>query len=298
MDLGERVIELKEEKNAVILAHNYQLPEIQKVADHIGDSLELARVAVKSNADVIIFAGVDFMAETAAVLNPNKKVIVPCREAKCPMAQQLPAEMVRMAKEEYQAPFVMYVNSYVEAKVEADICCTSANAAEVVGKLDSDTILLGPDANLAWYAAKRTGKRVVAVPHNGYCYVHKAFSVGDVLNARKRWPDAEIMVHPECNPDVLRAADFVGSTSQMYSHAKKTDADIVVVGTEIGLVERMRREIDGKEFHPLKEVVCGDMKKNTIEKLFEVLLKETNVVNVEREVARKAGRAIRRMMEL
>ncbi len=298
MDLLERIVELKEEKNAVILAHNYQLPEIQKVADHIGDSLELARIAVKSGAEIVLFAGVDFMAETVAILNPRKKVIVPCRDARCPMAQQLPVEMVRRAKEEYQVPFVMYVNSYAEAKAEADVCCTSSNAAEVVGKLDSDTILLGPDANLAWHAAKCTGKRVVAVPGDGYCYVHKAFAWEDVLKARKRWPDAEIIVHPECDPDVQRAADFVGSTSQMYSHAKKTDADIVIVGTEIGLIERMRREIDGKEFYPLREVVCRDMKKNTVEKLFEALLKETNVVNVGREVARRARRAIKRMMEL
>ncbi len=298
MDLLERVAELKEEKNAVILAHNYQLLEIQEVADHIGDSLELARTAMKCKAEIIVFAGVDFIAETAAILNPDKKVIVPCRDAECPMARQLPAEMVRMAKQKYYAPFVMYVNSYAEAKAEADICCTSANAARVVEKLDSETVLLGPDANLAWHAAERTGKRVVAVPHDGYCYVHRAFSAEDIVNARRKWPDAEIMVHPECNPDVQKAADFVGSTSQMYERAKKTDADVVVVGTEIGLIERMRREIDGKEFYPLREVVCRDMKKNTLERLFNALLNETNVVNVEKEIAGRAEKAIRRMVEL
>ncbi len=226
----EEVLKLKEEKGIAILAHNYQAPEVQQVADYVGDSLELARIATRIKAETILFAGVDFMAETVAILNPDKKVIVPSRDAICPMARQLPADMVSREKERSGAPFVIYVNSYAEAKARADVCCTSANAAEIVEKLDSDTVLLGPDANLAWYAARCTGKRVIPIPHDGYCYVHRAFSVEDVLKARKQWPDAEIIVHPECKPEVQKLADFVGSTSQMYAHAKKTDADTLIVG--------------------------------------------------------------------
>jgi len=295
----KEILKMKEKKNAVILAHNYQIPEIQEVADFIGDSLELAREAMKIKADLIVFCGVDFMAETAAILNPDKKVVVPTTEAKCPMAEQLPAEMVKDVKRKYpDIPFVIYVNSYATAKAEADICCTSANVAKIVEKIDSDTVFLGPDANLAWFAKNRTGKNVISVPSDGYCYVHKMFTVDHIRKARKNYPDAVIIVHPECDPDVQKLADYIGSTSQMVEFVRKCDYDKIVVGTEIGLIERMKREFPEKEFIPLCEAICESMKLNNLENLLNALKYEHNVVKLPEDVMERARKSIKRMIDL
>ncbi len=295
--LQEEILRLKERKNAVILAHNYQIPEIQEIADFIGDSLELARMATKTDVDIIVFCGVDFMAETAAILNPDKNVVIPSLEAKCPMAAQLPPELVRKTKNERpDVPFVIYVNSYAASKAEADICCTSANADKIVKKIDADIAFLGPDANLAWFAEIRSGKKVIPVPENGYCYVHKMFRVEDIKKARKEYPNATIIVHPECDPEVQERADFVGSTSQMLKFAKESDSNIIVVGTEIGLIERLKREIPEKEFVPLRVIVCDAMKKNNLENLFLALKNGANVVKLPEEVIERAKVPIKRMM--
>ncbi len=298
-ELQKEIIKLKEDKNAVILAHNYQIPEIQEIADFVGDSLELAKEATKTDSDIIVFCGVDFMAETAAILNPNKKVIVPSMDAKCPMAAQLPAELVRETKAKNpDIPFVIYVNSYASAKAEADVCCTSANVVKVIERLDSDTVFLGPDANLAWFAETRTGKKVIPVPNDGFCCVHKVFSVEHVEEMRKKYPDAVIIVHPECDPEVQQKADYVGSTSQMLKFAKECDYEKIIVGTEIGLIERMRREIPDKTFIPLYKVVCRSMKLNTLENLLDALEFETNVVKLPEDIAEGARKAIKRMVEI
>ncbi len=295
--LEKEILKLKDNKNAVILAHSYQRPEIQEIADFVGDSLELAKAAKKTDADVIVFCGVDFMAETAAILNPDKTVLIPSRNATCPMASQLSAELVRRVRDANpEVPFVAYVNSCASVKAEADVCCTSANAAGVVDRLDSETVFLGPDANLAAFAERRTGKRVIAVPENGFCYVHKAFSVADVRSAREKYPDAAVIVHPECDPEVQREADYVGSTSQMLDFAEKCDYETIVVGTEIGLVERMRREISDKTFVPLRRSVCREMKLTSLKNLLEALQFERYVVSVPDDVAAKARRSIERMM--
>jgi quinolinate synthase len=296
MDLKREILRLKEDKNAVILAHNYQNAEIQEIADFVGDSLELARAAAKTKANILVFCGVDFMAESAAVLNPDKLVLIPSRDARCPMAAQLLPERIREAKK--SAEFVIYVNSYAASKAEADICCTSANVAKVVESLKSEKVMLGPDANLAWFAARQTGKEVVAVPSHGYCYVHKVFRIEDVRAVRSEHPDAKIIVHPECDPEVQLAADFVGSTSQMYSYAEESDAEKIVVGTEIGLIERMQREIEGKKFLPLRHATCIEMKLNTLERVHDVLLNEKNVVRIDEEVAKGARKSIERMLEV
>lgn len=294
-ELQKEIIKLKEDKNAVILAHNYQIPEIQEIADFIGDSLELAREATKTDSDIIVFCGVDFMAETAAILNPDKKVIVPSMDARCPMAAQLPAKLVKEVKTKNpDIPFVIYVNSYASAKAEADVCCTSANVAKVVEKLDSDVVFLGPDANLAWFAENRTGKKVIPVPHDGYCYVHKMFSVEHVKEMRKKHPDAVIIVHPECDPEVQKKADYIGSTSQMLKFAKECDYEKIIIGTEIGLIDRMRREIPDKSFIPLHKVVCRSMKLNTLENLLNALKFESNVVKLPEDIVERARKAIKR----
>jgi quinolinate synthase len=299
--MQKEIEKLKEQKNAILLVHNYQRSEIQEIADFIGDSLELAQMAAKTKADVIVFCGVDFMAETAAILNPDKKVLIPSNEARCPMAAQLPAEMVRKAKSKANAnamPFVIYVNSLAEAKAEADVCCTSANAARIVEALDAEMVFLGPDANLAWFAEQKSGKRVVAVPGNGYCYVHKYFKKEDVLRARKEHPDAVVVVHPECNPDVQLLSDYVGSTSQMLRYAREVKASKIVVGTEMGLIERMRRENPGKKFIPLREAICKEMKMHTLKRVRDVLRHEINQVFVEEDIAKRALKAVKRMLEI
>jgi quinolinate synthase len=297
--LHEKILNIKEEKNAIILSHNYQIPELQEIADFVGDSLELARIAMKTRADLIVFCGVDFMAETAAILNSDKKVVVPTFDARCPMAAQLSSEMVRNAKlKNPEVPFVIYVNSYAEAKAEADVCCTSANADKVVAKLRSDDVLLGPDANLACYAGMKTGKNVIPVPENGYCCVHRAFKVEHIQKARELYPDAVVIVHPECDPEVQLKADFVGSTSQMLDFAKRTDCEKIVVGTEFGLIHRMRREIPDKTFIPLHHSVCRNMKKNNLENLLHAIEKESNTVKLPREVVEKARKPIKRMVRV
>jgi quinolinate synthase len=297
--LQEEIVGLKEKKNAILLAHNYQRREIQEIADFVGDSLELARKATKVDGDIIVFCGVDFMAETASILNPDKKVLIPSIEARCPMAAQLPTEIVRKAiKSEPDVPFVIYVNSLAEAKAEADVCCTSANVAKVVEALDSEKVFLGPDANLAWFAEQRSGKKVVAVPENGYCYVHKYFKKDDVLRLRNKYPNAAIIVHPECDPEIQLLADYVGSTSQMVKYAKETKAEKIVVGTEIGLIDRMKKENPEKTFIPLHDAICREMKMNSLEKIRDVLKYEKNVVRVPEKIAEKALKAVERMLEI
>ncbi len=289
-NLVKEIIRLKKEKNAVILAHSYQRLEIQKIADFVGDSLELSVMASKTDADVIIFCGVDFMAETAAILNPEKTVLIPV-EAKCPMASQLNAEMVDKAKEN-GLPFVAYVNTYAEVKAEADICCTSANVVRVVKSLNSDEVLLGPDRNLAWFAEWKTKKRVIPVPEGGHCYVHVQFDRSDVIRAKAK--GVPIIVHPECNPEVQLLSDYIGSTSQMVEFVRKHGS--AVIGTEIGLIERLKAE--GYRVDPLKCVICREMKMNTLRDVLRALREERNVVEVPSDVARKAKRAIERMMEI
>ncbi|MDD1757589.1 MAG: quinolinate synthase NadA, partial [Methanotrichaceae archaeon] len=214
---------LKKERNAIILAHNYQVSSVQNVADFVGDSLELSRTAANINCDVVIFCGVDFMAETAAILSPQKIVILPEPTANCPMAQMITADQLKNARELYpDAAVVCYVNSTAEVKAESDICCTSANAVSVVNSLSQKQVIFVPDENLARYVAKYTNKDIV--PWNGYCYVHSRFKPEEVLEARRLHPNAEVLVHPECVPEVIDLADYVYSTSGMGKHAKACKA--------------------------------------------------------------------------
>lgn len=295
----EEIIKLKKEKNAVILAHNYQILEIQELADFVGDSLELSRAAADTDAEILVFCGVDFMAETASILNPNKKVIIPSKSAICPMAAQLSPDMIRTAKaKEKGFPFITYVNSSAECKAEADVCCTSSNAAQVVKALKSEGVLLGPDANLAEFAEERSGKRVIPIPEKGYCYVHKAFEEEDINEARRMHPKAEIVVHPECNSSVQKKADYVGSTSQMMKYVGDSPSNEFVIGTEIGLVERLRRDYPQKTIYPLKESICLEMKMNTVEKLLNALKNEEFVVKVPEEIAKRAFKSVKRMLEI
>lgn len=298
MNLIDEIIKLKEERNAIILAHNYQLPEVQDVADFLGDSLELARKATKVDADVIVFAGVDFMAETAKILNPDKTVLLPVRGATCAMANMLKVEHILEARKRYpNAPVVLYVNTTAEAKAHADVTVTSANAAEIVEKLDADTVIFGPDNNLAYYVAKRTGKRIIPIPEGGHCYVHRKFTLEDVERARRLYPKAKLMVHPECNPEVQEEADLIVSTGGMVRNACQHDEWVVF--TEREMCYRLQKLYPGKKFHPAREdAFCIGMKAITLRHLYESLRDMKHRVEVPGEIAKRARRAIERMLEL
>ncbi|AAL82101.1 quinolinate synthase [Pyrococcus furiosus DSM 3638] len=297
-ELKKEIERLKKERNAIILAHNYQLPEVQDVADFVGDSLELARKATKVDADVIVFAGVDFMAETAKILNPDKIVLIPNKRATCAMANMLKVKHILEAKKKYpNAPVVLYVNSTAETKAYADVTVTSANAVDIIRKLDSDVIIFGPDKNLAHYVAKVTGKTIIPIPPEGHCYVHKKFTIEDVERAKKLHPNAKLMVHPECNPEVQEHADIIVSTGGMIRRACEWDEWVVF--TEREMVYRLSKLYPNKKFYPAKEdAVCVGMKAITLQHVYESLRDMKYEVTVPEEIAEKARKAIERMLEM
>jgi quinolinate synthase len=296
--LIEEINRLKEERNAIIMAHNYQLPEVQDIADFLGDSLELARKAVNIDTDVIVFAGVDFMAETAKILNPEKTVLLPTSGATCEMANMLRPEHIIEVKKRYpDAPVVLYVNSTAACKALADVTVTSANAAEVVSKLDSDVVIFGPDKNLGYYVAKMTGKRIIPVPQDGHCYVHRKFTLEDVERARKLYPNAKLMVHPECEPEVQEEADVIASTGGMIRHAPEWDEWVVF--TERDMTYRLQKLYPDIKFHPAREdALCLGMKAITLKDVYEALRDMKYKVEVPGEISEKARRAIERMLEM
>jgi quinolinate synthase len=299
-EMKDAILKLKDEHNAAILAHNYQREEIQLLADYIGDSLDLARYCARVDADLIVFCGVDFMAETAVLLNPHKTVLIPDPEARCPMAAQLPAQLVREAKQKHpNAAMVLYVNTLAEARAEADVTCTSANAPLVVNALDEGEILFGPDRNLAWFVQQRSDKKIIPLPDRGYCYVHRMFSPADIMLLKERYPDAEVLVHPECDPEVQKLASHICSTSQILLRAKASPAKQFIIATEVGLVERLRREFPDKEFIPaLETAICEQMKRHNLEKLYFALRDKKHVVCVPQKIAARARAATERMLEI
>ena len=300
MSLVDKIAELRKKKNAVILAHNYQRPEIQDIADYVGDSIELSRKAMEEDAEMIVFSAVDFMAESAAILNPRKKVLLPSLGARCPMAQMLTVEEIRRWKVRYPTvPVVLYVNTRAEAKAECDICCTSANAVEVVESLDSDTVLLGPDRNLAEYVQRKTGKTVIPIPEWGFCPTHLLFQVEDIQVLKAQHKGAAVMVHPECTLEVQQMADFVGSTSQMCKYARQSSAKTFIVGSEEGILHRLKKENPGKRFVLGYEgAVCPNMKLNTLDRIYLSLKEEKHAIVVPESVAAKARKALQRMFEV
>jgi quinolinate synthase len=301
MTLNDKIRKLKKDKKAVILAHNYQRPEIQDIADYVGDSIELSRKAAEENeAEMIVFSAVDFMAESAAILNPEKKVLLPSLGARCPMAQMLTVNEIKRWKVLYPlAPVVLYVNTLASAKAYCDICCTSANAVEVVNSVNADTVLFGPDRNLAEHVQRKTGKTVIAIPETGFCPTHVLFQPEDVQLLKTQYPDAVSMVHPECTVEMQNVADFIGSTSQMCKYAKQSNAKTFIVATEKGLLHRLRKENQGKKFVlAYEDAVCPNMKLNTLERLYTSLKEAKYIVTVPEAVAKKARNALERMFEL
>jgi len=318
----DEILRLKEQRRAIIIAHNYQREEVQEIADFTGDSLELSREAAKVDCDVIVFCGVNFMAESASILSPDKVVLLPELDANCPMADMIRVSGVRKVwksfpgyeeqptfvfpheftlldmKEKYPGvPVVTYVNTTANVKAESDICCTSANVVKVVESADSDTVICVPDRNLSAWAQKNTGKKIIT--WDGFCHVHDRVRAEDVERARAEHPDAVVMAHPECRLEVLELADHVTSTSGMLRYARQSDAKEFIVGTEVGLLYRLRKENPDKIFHPLrKDMICPNMKKTRLESVLRALKDMTHEVKVPEDIRVRAVKALDRMLEV
>jgi len=296
-NLQDRILKLKSERQAIILAHNYQPPDIQDIADLTGDSLELSRQAASTTAEVIVFCGVAFMAETAAVLNPDKTVILPRLEAGCPMAEMITAEdMFAIKREHPGVPVVTYVNSTAAVKAESTICCTSANSIRVVESFrDADTIYMTPDQNLAKYTAKHTRKKI----HywHGYCPIHHNLSAQQVRYRKEEHPGAIFLAHPECRPEVLDLADVVQSTSGMLRYVNESPHRSFIIGTEEGILYPMRQQNPDKSFYPASDnLICPDMKKITLADVFRSLETLQPRVTVPEEIRQKAIKAVEKML--
>ena len=296
MNYAEEIRRLAEEKGALILVHNYESAEVQDVADICGDSLELARKAKEADAKTLVICGVYFMAETAKILSPEKTVLIPRPDAGCALADQLTPEMVREAKSKHPgAPFVVYVNSSAATKAECDITCTSANAADVVRSLKEDVVLFGPDANLAaWVRKNVPEKTIITVPEDGGCPVHHKVTVEEIEAARKQFPNATVICHPECSPAVQEASDMIGSTGYMIRNCGEEKEWIIV--TENGILHPLSKHSPETVFHGI-EAVCESMKLITLKDLYETLAESKNEVIVEKETADRARNAIERMIE-
>ena len=296
-ELIEKISALKRERNAVILVHNYQLGEVQDIADFVGDSLELSQNAAKTGADVIVFCGVHFMAETASIICPDKVVLLPDINAGCPMANMITAESLRAKKKEHpQAVVVCYINSSAAVKAESDICCTSANAVELVESLHAREILFIPDQYLGHYVSARTGKKMILWP--GFCPTHARITPERIQELRQEYPQAKVVVHPECTPGVIALADEVASTSGMCRYARREEVKEMVVGTEVGLIHRLRKENPGKRFIPVSEqAVCPNMKLITLEKVLWSLEEMSPEVKVPQPIRLKAIAAVDRMLQ-
>jgi quinolinate synthase len=316
------ILRLKEKRNAVILAHNYQRGEVQDIADFTGDSLELSRQAATLRFDVIVFCGVNFMAESASILSPEKTVLLPELDANCPMADMIrvasprrlqktfpgygvqpslifPVEFtLRDIKRQYPgAPVVAYVNTTAEVKAESDICCTSSNVVKVVESLPQETVICVPDRNLSMWAQRNTKKRIIA--WDGFCHVHDRVTKEDALKARAEHPGAVLMAHPECRPEVLDIADHVTSTSGMIRFAKQSPEREFIVGTETGLMHRLKKDSPEKKFYPLRrDMICPNMKKTNLMSVLRALKEMTHIIKVPEEIRIPAKRALDRMLEI
>ncbi len=320
--LQEEILKLKEERRAIILAHNYQRDEVQDIADFVGDSLELSRTASTIKCDVIVFAGVNFMAESASILSPEKTVLLTELDACCPMAEMIKVDSPRAEKKRFPGfdnpppyvyppeftlrdmkarypgvPVVAYVNTTADVKAESDICCTSANVVKVVESLSGDKVICVPDKNLSAWAQKNTKKKVIA--WDGFCHVHERVTPEDVDNARKEHPSAVLMAHPECRLEVLEMADHVTSTAGMLRYAKASSEKEFIVGTEIGLMYRLKKENPDKVFYPLrKDMLCPNMKKTSLRSILRALTQNSYIIKVPELIRIPAKRALDRMLEV
>ncbi len=299
--LKEKISKLKKQKNAIILAHNYQLPEIQDIADVIGDSLELSRIAANSGADVIVFCGVRFMAETAKILSPKSKVLIPEKDAGCFLADTITeSDLETLRNQHPNAVFVAYVNSYAAVKANVDVCCTSANAVNVVSSIPEDReVVFIPDRNLARYVIKETGRNNIFTWGSGYCDVHENIKTEDIIGMKKLYPNAKVIAHPECREDVLDIADYVGSTSGMIRIARQEDVDEFIIATEKEMVYRLSNEMPSKKFYPVsQDAVCSTMKLTTLDSVIRALGEEIYEVVLSEEIISKSQDALNKMISI
>jgi len=296
--LKEKIDELKGKLRAVIVAHNYQRPEVQDIADFIGDSLELSRRCAEVDAQTIVFCGVRFMAETAAILNPDRTVLLSEGSAGCPLADMINIDELKEWKQRYpQASVVCYINSSAEIKAESDICCTSANGVKVVDSVPGNDIFFVPDQNLGHYISTQTKKNIILYP--GFCYVHHRIKPEQVKLAKQLHPEAQVIVHPECRPEVIDLADAALSTSQMLRYVKASSHNSFIIGTEEGLLHRLRLENPDKSFYLISNnQICTDMKKTTLETVAQTMESRQNIVTVPEAIRLKAKQAVDRMLAI
>jgi quinolinate synthase len=296
--LAEKIVALKKNRGAVILAHNYQLGEVQDIADFVGDSLELSQNAARTDAEVIVFCGVHFMAETASILCPDKAVLLPDLNAGCPMANMITTEKLKQRKGELpKATVVCYINSSAEVKAESDVCCTSANAIKVIESLDAEEIFFIPDQYLGHYISTKTDKKIILWP--GFCPTHIRIQPQDITRLRLEYPQARVIVHPECKPEVIALADEVLSTGGMLHFSRQTEAREIIIGTEIGILHRLRKENPDKKFIPASEqAICPNMKLITLEKILWSLEEMASEVKVPEETRIRAKVAVDKMLEI
>lgn len=294
----EKINKLKNEKNAVILAHYYTEPEVQAIADYVGDSFYLAKIAKKTTADIIVFCGVEFMGESAKILNPEKTVLVPDATADCPMAHMASVEKVLEMKEKHDdLAVVCYINSSAKLKTVSDVCVTSANALKIVNALPNKNIFFIPDKNLGSYVKKNSVKNVIL--NDGFCPIHNSISANDIIAIKNLHKDAEVLMHPECPKDALVEADYIGSTSGIINYVCNSDKDEFIVATEIGVLFELKEQNPNKSFYlPEPMPVCVDMKKITLDKIYNCLKDNLNEVNINKETMEKALIPLNRMLEL
>jgi len=297
-DLIKSIERLKRERKAVILVHNYQRPEVQDIADFLGDSLELSRKAAGTDAEVIVFCGVHFMAETAKMLSPDRTVLMPDPRAGCPMADMITAAQLREERAKHNgATVVTYVNSSAAVKAESDYCCTSSNAVAVVKAIEAEEIMFVPDRYLGDYVQRQTGRHMHL--WRGFCPTHVAIRPEDIERAREQHPDAEVLVHPECSPEVIKLADMALSTSGICKRARESAAETLIIGTEVGILHRLRRDNPEKTFVPATaRAVCPNMKLCTLEKVVWCLQDLANEITVDEDIRRRAKQAIDRMVAI
>ncbi|MDP8261246.1 MAG: quinolinate synthase NadA [Candidatus Kappaea frigidicola] len=292
------IIKLKKELNAIILAHYYQRPEIQDIADILGDSLALSRKAAETEADIIVFCGVNFMAETAAIISPEKKVLIPEKNAGCYLADTITVDELLELKGKYpQAEVICYINTTAAIKAESDICCTSSNSVKVVNSISPEKeIIFIPDKNLCSYTSKETNRNLICF--QGSCNTHTNIKTDDLKHILSEHPQAKIMAHPECNPDILEMADCVSSTAGMLKYAKESPENVFVVATEIGILHQLKIDNPNKIFYPIEKAICPTMKLITLENLYACLKDQKHEVKVDESIAQKARGAIERMLEI
>jgi len=295
-ELTEEIGRLKREKRAVILGHNYQIPEVQDIADYLGDSLELSRIAAGTDAEVIVFCGVHFMAETAKLLSPEKTVLLPDKDAGCPMADMVDPEALLEFKTEHPgAPVVAYVNTSAATKAESDICCTSANAVQIVESLDAEQVIFVPDRHLGSWVQEHTDNKIIL--WDGYCATHVRISAQAIEDAKEKYPEAMVMVHPEVPAEVRKLADAVLSTGGMVRYARETEARDIIVGTEYDMAYRLQKENPDKTFHVIRGAVCPNMKKITLPKVAEALQKMQYPIEIAEDIAARARGTVERMLQ-